>query len=51
MARNDRCPGSFNAAWGDVPLRCIDMNGKSNIVRAQRGFEDTIRRQHALELV
>ncbi len=32
----------------DVHIRCIDMNGKSNIVRAQRGFEDTIRRQQAL---
>lgn len=29
-------------------VRCIDMKGKSNIVRQPRGFEDTIRRQVAL---
>lgn len=29
-------------------LRCIDMKGKPNIVRQDGGFEDTIRRQHAL---
>jgi hypothetical protein len=29
-------------------LRCIDMKGKPNIVRQEGGFEDTIRRQHAL---
>ena len=33
---------------GSVPAHCVDMKGKSNIVRDQRGFEDTIRRQHAL---
>jgi hypothetical protein len=32
----------------DVHIRCIGMYGKANIVRAQRGFEDTIRRKHAL---
>lgn len=31
-----------------VPIRPIDMRGKSNIVRRNRGFEDTVRRQHAL---
>lgn len=29
-------------------VRCINMNGKSNIVRNRRGFEDTVRRQYAL---
>jgi hypothetical protein len=29
-------------------VRCIDMKGKSNIIRRHRGFEDTVRRQHAL---
>ncbi len=33
---------------GATPVRCVDMKGKSNIVRDRRGFEDTIRRQHAL---
>jgi hypothetical protein len=33
---------------GKSPLRCVDMHGKSNIIRLHRGFEDTIRRQHAL---
>ena len=32
----------------DRPIRPIDMKGKSNIVRKNRGFEDTVRRQHAL---
>ena len=35
-------------AHGKARLRCVDMKGKSNIVRRQHGFEDTIRRQHAL---
>jgi hypothetical protein len=30
---------------GIGPVRAIDMKGKSNIVRLQRGFEDTVRRQ------
>ena len=30
-------------------VRCVNMRGKSNIVRRDRGFEDTVRRQHALE--
>ena len=30
------------------PIRCIDMKGKSNILREHHGFEDTVRRQHAL---
>jgi hypothetical protein len=30
---------------GIVPVQAIDMKGKSNIVRLQRGFEDTVRRQ------
>lgn len=33
---------------GDLKLRAIDMHGKSNIVRDHHGFEDTVRRQHAL---
>jgi hypothetical protein len=33
---------------GTNTVRCVDMKGKSNIVRRNRGFEDTIRRQHAL---
>lgn len=32
----------------DEPVQCIDMKGKSNIVRHPRGFEDTVRRQWAL---
>ena len=27
-----------------IPVRCINMGGKSNIVRLHRGFEDTVRR-------
>jgi hypothetical protein len=33
---------------GRSSVRCINMKGKSNIVRRERGFEDTVRRQHAL---
>ena len=33
---------------GMAVVRCINMNGKSNIVRNRRGFEDTVRRQYAL---
>jgi len=33
---------------GRCSVRCINMQGKSNMVRRNRGFEDTIRRQHAL---
>jgi len=33
---------------GGRSVRCINMQGKSNIVRRNRGFEDTIRRQYAL---
>jgi len=33
---------------GRRSVRCINMRGKSNIVRRNRGFEDTIRRQYAL---
>ncbi len=33
---------------GKSPIRPINMKGKSNIVRQERGFEDTVRRQHAL---
>ena len=29
-------------------LKCINMKGKSNIIRRNRGFEDTVRRQYAL---
>lgn len=29
-------------------VRCIPMGGKSNIVRQNRGFEDTVRRQHSV---
>lgn len=29
-------------------IRCVDMRGKSNIIRKPRGFEDTIRRQYEL---
>jgi hypothetical protein len=32
----------------DAGVKCIDMKGKSNIVRRNRGFEDTVRRQQAL---
>jgi len=32
----------------DAPIRPIDMKGKSNMIRRSRGFEDTVRRQHAL---
>ena len=31
-----------------MPVRCINMGGKSNMVRQNRGFEDTVRRQYAL---
>jgi hypothetical protein len=31
-----------------LSIRCINMGGKSNIVRRHRGFEDTVRRQHAI---
>jgi len=31
-----------------IPIRCISMNGKSNIVRQNRGFEDTVRRQYSI---
>lgn len=31
-----------------LPVRCISMGGKSNMVRRNRGFEDTVRRQYAL---
>lgn len=33
---------------GKAPIRPINMKGKSNIVRRERGFEDTVRRQYAL---
>lgn len=33
---------------GQSLTRCIDMKGKSNIIRRNRGFEDTVRRQSAL---
>jgi hypothetical protein len=33
---------------GRRSVHCINMRGKSNIVRRNRGFEDTIRRQYAL---
>jgi hypothetical protein len=33
---------------GDLLIKCIDMKGKSNIVRIRDGFEDTVRRQVAL---
>lgn len=33
---------------GQSSVRCINMKGKSNMVRRDRGFEDTVRRQHAL---
>ncbi len=32
---------------GQSSIRCINMKGKSNMVRRDRGFEDTVRRQHA----
>jgi hypothetical protein len=31
-----------------IQVRCIPMNGKSNMVRQNRGFEDTVRRQHCV---
>jgi hypothetical protein len=31
-----------------IGVRCINMQGKSNIVRRNRGFEDTVRRQFRL---
>lgn len=31
-----------------ITIRCINMNGKSNIVRQHHGFEDTVRRQHLI---
>lgn len=33
---------------GSIAIDCINLNGKSNIVRRVRGFEDTVRRQYAL---
>jgi hypothetical protein len=33
---------------GRITVRSINMKGKSNIVRRDHGFEDTVRRQHAL---
>jgi hypothetical protein len=33
---------------GKAPIRPINMKGKSNIVRRERGFEDTVRRQYVL---
>ncbi len=36
------------AAREQITVRCINMNGKSNIVRKNRGFEDTVRRQHII---
>jgi hypothetical protein len=33
---------------GQSLIRCVDLKGKSNIVRRNRGFEDTVRRQSAL---
>jgi hypothetical protein len=30
------------------PIKCIDMKGKSNIIRVKDGFEETVRRQNAL---
>jgi len=41
-------PILLQRAGKNVPVRPIDMKGKSNIVRKERGFEDTVRRQHAL---
>lgn len=32
----------------NIQVQCVDMKGKSNIIRGNRGFEDTVRRQHAL---
>jgi len=32
----------------DVRIRAVDMKGKSNIIRKEHGFEDTVRRQYAL---
>ena len=32
----------------EAGLKCINMKGKSNIVRRNRGFEDTVRRQYGL---
>jgi hypothetical protein len=33
---------------GKSSVRCINMKGKSNMIRRDRGFEDTVRRQHAI---
>ena len=33
---------------GGTRIRPINMRGKSNMVRRERGFEDTVRRQYAL---
>lgn len=41
-------PILLRRAEKDAPVRPIDMKGKSNIVRKERGFEDTVRRQRAL---
>ena len=35
-------------AHGELFIKCIDLKGKSNIVRLRDGFEDTVRRQVAL---
>jgi hypothetical protein len=32
---------------GRPSVRCVDMQGKSNMVRRHRGFEDTVRRRYA----
>jgi hypothetical protein len=32
----------------EAGLKCINMKGKSNIIRRSRGFEDTVRRQYGL---
>jgi hypothetical protein len=41
-------PALIHRLQPDVKVQCIDMKGKSNIIRQNRGFEDTIRRQQAL---
>jgi len=41
-------PILLRRAGKNVSVRPIDMKGKSNIVRKERGFEDTVRRQYAL---
>src|SRR5262245_12250035 len=40
-------PLMMRRASPDVRVQCIDMRGKSNIIRRVHGFEDTIRRQYA----